>query len=324
MLISDIVINPTYRSYIFGTNNVGGLLVFEPVSSIDALTWGSNHKIFIEEALLKYGGVLLRNFQLRSISEFNQFAQMFRPNLLEYTYRSTPRENLGGKIYTSTEYPSELPIALHNENSYAKSWPKIIMFFCSIAPTLGGETPIADSREVFRKLDPYVIEKFNKKGILYIRNYTNGLGVNWRDVFQTSKREEVEKYCFENSIQYEWQAKDPVLKTRQTCPAEYVHPLTQEKVWFNQAHLFHESNVPTNIRDLLLLELGRKNLPRNAYYGDGEEIESPALEHIREVYDKMAITFQWQKGDVMILDNVLMAHGRKPYTGNRKIAVAMA
>ena len=48
------------------------------------------------------------------------------------------------------------------------------------------------------------------------------------------------------------------------------------------------------------------------------------LSHIREAYEQEKIIFKWQKGDIMLLDNVLMAHGREPYKGERKVAVAMA
>lgn len=63
--------------------------------------------------------------------------------------------------------------------------------------------------------------------------------------------------------------------------------------------------------------------PRNAYYGDGSEIEEESLKAIRRAYEQERIEFSWQKGDVMILDNRLMAHSRNPFKGNRKVVVAM-
>lgn len=116
----------------------------------------------------------------------------------------------------------------------------------------------------------------------------------------------------------------PELRTRQTCQATLVHPVSGESVWFNQAHLFHISSLDKELRLSLIEELGEENIPRNASYGNGDPFEPEILEHIRNVYEKEKMKFKWHKGDIMILDNILMAHGRETYKGERKVAVAMA
>ncbi|MBS0186125.1 MAG: TauD/TfdA family dioxygenase [Proteobacteria bacterium] len=300
-----------------------GILIIEARKSISPISWIQANKKDFEKALLKFGGILLRNFDIYAVSEFNRFAQEICPYLLNYTYRSTPRTNLGGKIYTATEYPADQYIPLHNENAYSDSWPSKIMFFCVIPAKDGGETPIADSRKIFKRLDTEIINKFIKKGILYVRNYSPGVDLSWQEVFQTSNKLEVEKYCKEHSIEYSWNKKGPELTTKQICQVVLTHPLTKEDVWFNQAHLFHISSLRRDVAQSLLIEFGEENLPRNSYYGDGSPIEEAVLEKIRDVYDKESIIFKWQKGDLMVLDNILMAHGRNPYSGERKIAVAM-
>ena len=177
--------------------------------------------------------------------------------------------------------------------------------------------------DMYNPKDPDVIKKFDKKGVLYVRNYTAGVDLSWQEVFQTSNKSEVEKYCEDHSMQYHWNAKGPELTTKQVCQATLIHPITKEKVWFNQAHLFHISSLKKEVASSLISELGEQNLPRNTFYGDETPIEEEILEHIREAYTQETIVFNWQRGDLMILDNVLMAHGRTPYSGERKIAVAM-
>ncbi len=300
-----------------------GIFVIEAIKPINPILWIKANKPHFDQMLLKFGGILLRKFDIHAVSEFNRFAQEICPNLLSYTYRSTPRTNLGGKIYTATEYPVDQHIPLHNENAYADSWPQKIMFFCVIPAKEGGETPIADSRKIFKRLDKEIIEKFTKNGVLYVRNYAQGIDLSWQEVFQTSDRLEVEKYCNEHSMQFSWNEIDPELTTKQICQATLTHPVTHEDVWFNQAHLFHVSGLKEDVAQSLLTEFGKESLPRNAYYGDGRSIEEEVLIHIRDAYEKEMIVFKWQKGDLMILDNLLMAHGRRPYSGERKIAVAM-
>ena len=309
-------------------NESDTLLVVTPTCHkyFKPLEWFEENKLEIEEVLHKNGGILLRGFGMQSVSEFNKAVQDIYPNLLDYTYRSTPRTKLGGKIYTATEYPADKIIPLHNENAYSRSWPNRICFFCVIVAEGGGETPIADSRKVYNKIDPTIREKFEQKGILYIRNYNKGVDLSWQDVFQTENKEEVDKFCTEHGIEATWNTATecPELTTKQVCQATYVHPLTKEKVWFNQAHLFHSSSIPEHDRVLLIKELTEKNLPRNAFYGNGEKIEVEVLDHIRKAYDDEKIKFAWNKGDIMILDNVLVAHARESFKGERKIVVAMA
>jgi len=158
---------------------------------------------------------------------------------------------------------------------------------------------------------------------MYVRNYGNGLDVPWTKVFNTTDREVVERFCRASRIAYEWKP-DGELRTRQVCQAVAVHPLTRERVWFNQAHLFHVSNLEPAVREALLSVVDEADLPRQAYYGDGTSIEMDVLDEIRDVYRCHAVQFPWQQGDVMMMDNMLVAHGRTPFQGPRKILVAMA
>jgi len=73
-----------------------------------------------------------------------------------------------------------------------------------------------------------------------------------------------------------------------------------------------------NDRISLTKELGEENLPRNTFYGDGQPIEIEVLNHIREVYNQEKIKFQWQKGDIMMLDNILTAHARETLQRGKK------
>lgn len=308
----------------FITPETKTLLVVEPgTKNFSSFEWIQENKSLIETYLTEFGGVLLRGFNIYSISEFNRIAQCLYPNLLEYIYRSTPRTTLGGRIYTATEYPADKSIPLHNENSYSKLWPEKILFFSVIVAFEGGSTPIADSRKVYKKIDPSITKKFEDKGVLYVRNYNSTIDLSWQEVFQTERKEEVEQYCRTHDIEMEWKNGRHELTTKQICQATITHPISGESVWFNQAHLFHISALKNEDRFFLIKELGEENIPRNAFYGDGQIIEIETLDHIRNVYKQEEIRFQWHKGDIMILDNILMAHGRDPYKGERKIAVAM-
>ncbi|BBN81300.1 hypothetical protein PA25_12850 [Pseudoalteromonas sp. A25] len=280
-------------------------------------------KQLVEQQLHVKGGLLFRGFSIAGAEDFNAFARAFGHDLLTYDYASTPRNEVSSGVYTSTEYPAHQVIPLHNEQAYTLSWPLKIWFHCEIAPEQDGETPIADSRLVYQKIDPVIRERFVKHGLLYVRNYGNGLDLSWQQAFGTDDKTKVEAFCAKHNIECIWKA-DGELQTRQVCQAISTHPITQEQVWFNQAHLFHVSNLDEHIRETLISVVGEENLPRNVYFGDGSPIGDDDLKHIRTVLEQCQVRFAWQQGDIMMLDNMLAAHGRSTFSGDRKVIVAMA
>lgn len=300
-------------------------LVIQPaVEGINLVTWAASNRDAIASWLLQHGGLLFRNFNIREVVQFEQFIQTLSGTLLDYSYRSTPRSKVSGKIYTSTEYPANQSIPLHNEMAYSLSWPMKIWFCCLKSAQQGGETPIVDSRKVFQRIDSKIKDKFIQKKVMYVRNYSDNLDLSWENVFQTKNKLEVEAYCRSAGIEFEWKEGDKHLRTRQVCQAVATHPKTGETVWFNQAHLFHVSSLNPEVRQTLLSTIKEEDLPRNVYYGDGSPIEDSLLDEIREIYQQEAVAFPWQEGDVLMLDNMLTAHGRKPFMGSRKVVVGMA
>ena len=278
----------------------------------------------IDRYLTASGGIVFRDFSLDGPDAFQAFAADFGHPLLTYEFGSTPRSQVTSGVYTSTEYPPHQHIPLHNEQAYTRDWPMKIWFYCMQPALEGGETPIADSRAIHRDMPPAIRERFADKGVMYVRNYGNGLDVDWQQVFGTNSRPEVEAYCARHDIECVWK-EDGELRTRQVCQGTARHPVTGEWVWLNQAHLFHVSNLEPEVRESLLDVVDDEaDLPRNVFYGDGSAIEDETLSTVRTVLEKHKITFPWQAGDVVMLDNMLTAHARAPFKGPRKVIVAMA
>lgn len=298
-------------------------LVIQPsIDAVDLISWASNSREFIESHLQKHGAILFRKFNIDSTSEFQNFICSVSGELMDYRERSSPRRSVEGKIYTSTDYPADQSIFLHNENSYAQMWPMRIFFYCVNPASEGGETPLADVRKVFERIRPEIREPFMEKNILYLRNFSKLVGMPWQTAFQTNDRSEVEDYCEKAGYDLIWES-DNRLKTRRIGQAAARHPGTGEMVWFNHAAFFHISTLDASIKEGLLKEFGEDGLPANTYYGDGSIIEPWVLDELREAYKSETVKFLWQQNDVLMVDNMLVAHGRSPYTGPRKIVVGM-
>ncbi|PSB00558.1 TauD/TfdA family dioxygenase [Merismopedia glauca] len=300
-------------------------LLIEPnIENVDLLEWSETHLNEIENALLKHRALLFRGFNIKCAEQFDRFIKITaKGDLLEYRDRSSPRHEISGKIYTSTDYPATHSIFPHNEGTYWQTFPLKIYFCCLQTAETGGETPIVDTRKVLAKIHPKIREKFQEKGVLYVRNYNDGFGLNWQTVFQTDRPEIVEEYCYKNQIRWEWKDNNR-LRTYQVRPAIAKHPATHESIWFNHAAFFHITTLEPDIRSALLAEFSEEELPHNTYYGDGSPIEDFVLDEIREVYQQETVIFPWKNGDILLLDNMSVAHSRKPFSGARKVLVGMA
>jgi alpha-ketoglutarate-dependent taurine dioxygenase len=285
--------------------------------------WAQEHRADIERLVQSNGALLLRGLKFVGSQQFGSvLAQLFGEELIQYTYRSTPRTELRGNVYTATEYHPDQVIPQHNENSYSNRWAMRLGFLCTIPAPVGGATPICDSRRIYADLPDALRARFEREGVMYVRNYSD-IDIPWTEVFQTGERGDVEAFCRANRLDWEW-LEGGRLRTRQVNQATAIHPATGERVWFNQAHLFHVSNLEPAVRDSLLAVMPEADLPRNTYYGDGAPIEPAALQAIRDAYARHTLRFDWQRNDLLLLDNMLFSHGRDTFSGNRQVLVGMA
>ncbi|WP_020384975.1 TauD/TfdA family dioxygenase [Kribbella catacumbae] len=277
----------------------------------------------IRTLLAEHGAVLLRNCRVGGVEGMEAAVRALSGEPLKYAERSSPRRSIKGNVYTSTDYPPTEEIFLHNENSYQAGWPRLLFFYCDQAPQTQGATPLADIRRVYDAIDRGVREEFARRKWMVERNFHEDFGVAWQHVFNTENRAEVEAYCAQNDLKFEWIG-DGGLRTRAVREPIHVHPGTGETVWFNHITFFHNTTLPASIREGLLAFLGEDELPTNTYYGDGGQIPDDVMDHLRSVYRKEWTRFDWQQDDLLLVDNMLAAHAREPFTGDRKIAVAMA
>lgn len=298
-------------------------IVIEPqIDILDLAGWISNNWQSVQAELLKHGAVLFRGFEVPDQATFKSVVAATSVPLMQYMEGATPRTELGGKVYTSTEYPPDQSIALHNELTYVMTWPMKIWFYCLQPAQEKGETPIADVRNVLRRLDPKIKERFAEKGWLLVRNFGEGLSLPWQTSFHLDTKSDLEAYCKAARIDWQWKPEDG-LQTRQRRPAITRHPVTGESVWFNHIAFWHVSSLEPQLREAMMALFGEENLAYNTYYGDGTPIEDSVIAEINEAYRHETIAFPWQHGDILMLDNMLVAHGRSPFVGPRKVLVAM-
>lgn len=295
------------------------LTIMPKIEGLVLSEWIKNNNEFILGHLRKTGALLVRGFRIKDGDEFQNAMGSLSSKSMSYVDQSSPRTKVSNKVYTSTDHPEDQRINMHNELSYSHDWPLIISFYCQTPPEKNGETPIADTREVLKCISETTRNKFLEHGIRYTRNLVNGIGLSWQQVYQTESKEEVEEHCRSNDIDFVWVSEEH-LQISWNRPAIQKHPVTGELTWFNHGFFFNAFNLDQAIHDITP---DKNLLPFNTLFGNGEEISFEEFSELNDAFEKCKIKFPWQKGDILILDNMSMAHGRESYEGERKILVSM-
>lgn len=296
----------------------------EPVNPDELLNWLSDNHDQIRKVIFKHGAILFRGWKFRDAATFQEVARIFLPHLARYSGGNSPRTNVHDSVYTSTEFAKDAKLSLHNEASYLRTMPSMIFFMCDIEPKDRGQTPLADCRNIYKKIRPDLMQKLIDKKIMYVNNLHGGYGFgkSWQQTFECEDKKTVEEKLTADGYDFEWKA-DGGLRTMIVCDAVRKHPVTGEDCWINQAEQWHYTALDESTRESLLELMGEDDLPHCVYYGDGSKIDVEDFTHIRAVMDEEERKFDWKHGDVLCCDNHLVCHGREPFTGERRILATM-
>lgn len=289
-------------------------------NSLGALQeYATAHRDELQQLLLKHGGVLFRGFGLSGPQDFHNTTQTLGAQPFGYVGGDSPRNRVVADVFTSTEYPASEVISMHNEMSYLPNWPTRLFFYSLIPAASGGQTSLASSIDVLQTVPEPIVRKLREKKVNYIRNFYANIpfGKSWQATYQTEDRDEVEKIAAEQGSVCKWSA-DGMLRVSTVCDAFASHPVTGAQVWFNQAEQWHASSLNPAIRGMFEQMVGKGNLPHECEYGDGEPMPEEELAEVRRQLDRNKLLFDWQRNDLLMIDNILMMHGRESFKGERK------
>ncbi|MDV6237563.1 TauD/TfdA family dioxygenase [Leptospira ellisii] len=318
------------------------------------IRWVKSNKRALTDDLKEYGAILFRGFDIRSPQDFEDVIINVDPNLKNNYLGTSPRNQVTKYAFTATELPPAYPIMQHAEMSFLDSPPRKLFFFCGLAPEKFGETPITDLRKVLHEVPQTIRDKFENDKIRYSRVYDGPSNRSrfqfwktkrWDEMFQTQDRNEVEKISKKQNFKTEWFGEDG-LRLVNTTLAVRRHPEFKTLAWHNHSQVFHIDAarkeywriffrqktfrgflVGIALEALTLLKkltTKKEYLDTHCSYGDGKEISLRELTQIQEAFWNNISLFSWQKGDVLVIDNYTVSHGRHPFSGPREIYVAWA
>ncbi|XVQ85643.1 TauD/TfdA family dioxygenase [Microbispora siamensis] len=291
-------------------------------AAADPPEWAAGHRGALHEAVGRHGAILVRGLRLRDPAEVGRVLKSLAAERMSEREAFAPRLLFEEGVYSSSKWPPNQPMCMHHELSYALEFPGMMLFACLTAPTTGGATAVAEAGRVLEALPADLVERFEREGWLLTRSYNDEVGTPWPEAFGTSDRAEVERYCAANDITAEWTA-DGGLRTTQRRSAVIRHPVHGRRLWFNQIAFLNEWTMAPEVREYLVDVYGRDALPFNTRFGDGGEITADIVQLINKTYDAVTLREPWQAGDLMLVDNLRMAHSREPYEGPREVLVCM-
>jgi len=296
-------------------------VVYEADPDVDVPGWVRLHRDELRTDLVTHGAVLIRSSRR---PDFDALVTAFSDSPVDFKGGAAIRSRVSKTTYTASEYPEELEIRLHSEFCYSNDWPMLLFFQCDVALMRGGQTPIVDNRRVLAQLPQEIVEQFRDRELLYMRGY--GYNRTWRRSYETDSRAEVEEICAREGRRVEWFGEDN-LRTFERRPAIATHPVSGEAVWFNFAHGFHISRMDDGVRAALSTspdDSDEQLWPNNVYWGDGSEIDAETINTVQEVVERNTVQFDWRTGDTLIVDNMVCGHGRRSFSGPRRILLKMA
>lgn len=292
-----------------------------PVSSGDIAATVEAIAPDMHEALREFGVALVRGFEPLGVADFAAVANIILDDIATQNGEHE-RVDDSEVVQTPVAFSAHRKLLWHNENSFNRRWPRTLLFSPVVVATTGGRTPLTDSRRLLRILDPAMLARFRERGVSYVRRYGNGIGLPWQQVLGTHDRGTADRRAVADGVELTWGPHDR-LATRAVRPAVIEHPLTGELAWFAQPTHWHPACLDEETRETLFDVFGRDGLPRDCQFGDGSPIPDSMMHELLEAHASIERSFEWMVGDVLAIDNVLTAHARDPYTGVRRLLVAM-
>jgi hypothetical protein len=267
----------------------------------------------VHNSLRQHGWCLIRG-AAASISEFHDVVVSMGFELAQH-YGDLP--SFGHRnIFRTTPYPQDVELLFHNEAAHTPTAPRHIFFFCQHPARVGGFTPLSHGVAALARLDPQIAMALIHEGLIYRRRFVAGLDVAWSDFFGTSDKIEVERQCAEQGLTFDWLDGDILQTEYKTIAAGSL--ADGQMTMFHQIALHHPVFLPLEVREYFCSYDSSNRPPREVLLGDGSDLPDCWAQAIVDAQIDAGLYFKWRMGDLLILDNGIMAHARSTYKGDRE------
>lgn len=295
----------------------------------------------IRDHLHEHGVLRVRGLEsVRTARDFSTVISELTPGLRDYVGGTSPRTQIYDKIMTATYTPPSWSIILHQEMAYTSTMPDYISFFCENPADSGGLSTFGDMRLVLDRLNPAVRDRLAGRDLRLGRTLPSpdrvhlkpGVKKPWTEVFDTQDRARVDAIARERGWLAEWMG-DDVRLYQELVPAVREHAVTGVPVWCNQAHFFspvcmmrwaEEDGRRADHEELVCANEKHPELMDRIYLDNGDPVSEEDALHVYQVLRDLERGVRLDTTDLLIIDNLLVAHGRTAFDGDRRVLVAIA
>lgn len=294
-----------------------------PSATLDeTAAWLAENRGRLEEQAALHGAILFRGFPLATAEDFDRFVSAFDwPNFAyDESLSNAVRVNRTRRVFTANEAPPTVTIFLHHEMAQTPIYPSKLFFFCEQPAEQGGATPLCRSDILWRRLSeccPNFAEDCRRKGLRYTNvmpsanDANSGMGRSWQSTLGAETQEAAERRL--KTLRYDWQWLDDGCLRVTTPVLDAVRDLPDGRIaFFNQ---------------LIAAYCGwkdRRNDPaKSITFGDGAPLDGDATLEAARLAEEITFDLAWQHGDVALVDNYVTMHGRRAFSGTRRVLASL-
>ncbi len=295
-----------------------------PAAGLDAaLAWLAANRRRLLEQLALHGVILFRGFPIDGDAAFDAALRSFKLKNFPYegSLSNAVRRHRSKRVFTANEAPPDIEIYLHHELAQTPVYPSRLFFYCEAAPESGGATPVCRSDWLLQRLReraPEFVAQCEQLGVRYINlmpadeDLESGQGRGWRATLNAENRLQAEARLKSLGYGWSWFNGGVLRACTPALPAVRILPCGKS-VFFNQ---------------LIAAWRGwndsRNEAARSICFGDHSPIPDQDMQVAAEIAEELAIDLQWQAGDMALVDNMQVLHGRRPYSGERRVLASLA
>ena len=283
----------------------------------------------VKQWLDEYGVLVFRGFA-NDADAFKTFTDQYTYEFSTYQgggfrFGMFNRESVDSTetILTVTGHTQGFSIPLHGEMYYLKHRPSILWFYCDNPPRKGGATTVCDGVQIFNNLSPQTQSFFESNSIQYIRYLSDG---DWQTAFQTDDIDEMQRFCAANDTQVTINPEDGSVSTSFTTSALNRTSGTEKKSFINNILNIFVAEWAFNsgwVKQNLGSDVGSQ-CPMVVRVGEGTPLPSEIYQEVTETAERLTVNMDWQKGDILMVDNTRVMHGRRETNdSDRSIFVRM-
>lgn len=280
------------------------------------------NKPAVDAALDDAGALLFRGFDVPDPHAFDAAIEAYGEPGFTYedSLSNAVRTNVTPRVFTANEAPPSTEIFLHHEMAQTPLYPSKLFFYCEIAEMTGGATPLCRSDWVMDRLiaaAPEFVARLEAEGVRYTNvmpgadDAGSGQGRSWRSTLSVATKDDAEKRLSDLGYAWEWREDGSLRVT--TAPLPAVRVVSEgRKTFFNQL-----------IAAFRGWSDSRNSADKSITFGGGEAIRAEHMAPAIAAAEELTSLCEWQAGDVALIDNYTVMHGRRPYEGRRRVLASL-